>query len=111
MCHWGQSNNNSVYITEHNFQIGDFQNGIAALAKERSKWLSRPDLCVRAARHYEGAASIFIRHAVMTVKEVSVKLFFSHIFMVHIYILKCSGSNRKKSVDSIKQMFWSKKMY
>jgi len=47
------------------------KNGIAALAKERSQWLGRPDLCVRAARHYEGAASIFIRHAVMTVKEVS----------------------------------------
>lgn len=44
---------------------------MAALAKERSLWLSRPDRLIRAARHYEGAAQILIRHAVMTAKEVS----------------------------------------
>ena len=45
--------------------------GILALAKEREQWLDRPDKLIRAARHYEGAASILIRHAVMTAKEVT----------------------------------------
>ena len=44
--------------------------GVKALAAERSKWLERPDLLVRAARHYEGAAQILIRHAVMTARKV-----------------------------------------
>lgn len=48
---------------------GDIKGGIAALAKERGKWLSRPDTLIRAARHYEGAAQILIRHAVMTAKQ------------------------------------------
>ncbi|KAK7460328.1 hypothetical protein BaRGS_00038916 [Batillaria attramentaria] len=47
----------------------DFARGVASLAKERSLWLSRPDHLIRAARHYEGAAQILIRHAVMTAKE------------------------------------------
>lgn len=50
---------------------GELERGVNALAKERSKWLERPDLLVRAARHYEGAAQILIRQAVMTAKEVS----------------------------------------
>ena len=65
----GPAANRSWAKAFHLLEIGDLKNGIAALAKERSQWLGRPDLCVRAARHYEGAASIFIRHAVMTVKE------------------------------------------
>ncbi|XP_052061066.1 L-fucose kinase-like isoform X2 [Mytilus californianus] len=65
----GPAANKSWAKAFHLLEIGDLKNGIAALAKERSKWLSRPDLCIRAARHYEGAASIFIRHAVKTVKE------------------------------------------
>ncbi|XP_048253759.1 L-fucose kinase-like isoform X2 [Haliotis rufescens] len=47
----------------------DLAVGVAALAKERERWLGRPDLLVRAARHYEGAAQILIRQAVMTAKE------------------------------------------
>ncbi|XP_056009006.1 L-fucose kinase-like isoform X1 [Ostrea edulis] len=47
----------------------ELERGVTALAKERSKWLDRPDLLVRAARHYEGAAQILIRQAVMTAKE------------------------------------------
>ncbi|KAL3859604.1 hypothetical protein ACJMK2_009860 [Sinanodonta woodiana] len=43
--------------------------GVAALAKERANWLQRPDTLIRAARHYEGAAQILIRHAVMTAKQ------------------------------------------
>lgn len=65
----GPAANKSWAKAFHLLEIGDLKNGISALAKERSNWLSRPDLCVRAARHYEGAASILIRHAVMTVKE------------------------------------------
>ena len=54
------------------FQNKDFAQGVAALAKERSLWLSRSDHLIRAARHYEGAAQILIRHAVMTAKKVTV---------------------------------------
>ena len=46
---------------------------MATLAKERSHWLDRPDHLIRAARHYEGAAQIMIRHAVMTAKMVSIR--------------------------------------
>lgn len=47
----------------------NFVQGVAALAKERSHWLDRPDHLIRAARHYEGAAQILIRHAVMTAQQ------------------------------------------
>ncbi|XP_070616674.1 L-fucose kinase isoform X4 [Erythrolamprus reginae] len=43
---------------------GDIAQGIQALAAERKKWLSRPLLLVRAARHYEGAEQILIRRAI-----------------------------------------------
>ncbi|GAB1609418.1 L-fucose kinase-like [Argonauta hians] len=43
--------------------------GVKALAKERNKWLHRPDLLIRASRHYEGAAQILIRQAVITGKQ------------------------------------------
>lgn len=52
------------------FQNKDFAQGVAALAKERALWLSRSDHLIRAARHYEGAAQILIRQAVMTAKQV-----------------------------------------
>ncbi|KAL7978778.1 hypothetical protein Chor_013267 [Crotalus horridus] len=44
---------------------GDIAQGIKALAVERKKWLSRPILLVRAARHYEGAEQILIRRAIL----------------------------------------------
>ncbi|XP_040592823.1 L-fucose kinase isoform X2 [Mesocricetus auratus] len=47
-------------------ECGDLVRGVEALAQEREKWLSRPALLVRAARHYEGAEQILIRQAVMT---------------------------------------------
>ncbi|XP_022341951.2 L-fucose kinase-like isoform X3 [Crassostrea virginica] len=53
----------------HLLENGELERGVDALAKERSRWLDRPDLLVRAARHYEGAAQILIRQAVMTAKE------------------------------------------
>ncbi|XP_048371210.1 L-fucose kinase isoform X2 [Sphaerodactylus townsendi] len=45
---------------------GNISEGMKELAKERKKWLSRPVLLVRAARHYEGAEQILIRQAVMS---------------------------------------------
>nr|XP_058902051.1 L-fucose kinase isoform X3 [Kogia breviceps] len=50
-------------------ECGDLARGVAALAEERDKWLSRPALLVRAARHYEGAGQILIRQAVMSAQH------------------------------------------
>uniref|UniRef100_A0A8D2Q5I0 L-fucose kinase n=1 Tax=Varanus komodoensis TaxID=61221 RepID=A0A8D2Q5I0_VARKO len=44
---------------------GDISAGTKDLAEERKKWLDRPILLVRAARHYERAAQILIRRTVM----------------------------------------------
>uniref|UniRef100_A0A4W3IP13 L-fucose kinase n=1 Tax=Callorhinchus milii TaxID=7868 RepID=A0A4W3IP13_CALMI len=43
--------------------------GVAKLTEERANWLHRPDLLVRAARHYEGAEQILIRQAVMSARQ------------------------------------------
>ena len=59
-------------------QNEEIARGFEAMAAERRKWLSKPAHLVRAARHYEGAAQILIRHAVMTARNVSrlnVKIF------------------------------------
>nr|XP_012627899.1 L-fucose kinase isoform X1 [Microcebus murinus] len=48
---------------------GDLAGGVEALAQERDKWLSRPALLVRAARHYEGAGQILIRQAVKSAQR------------------------------------------
>uniref|UniRef100_A0A667XHV5 L-fucose kinase n=1 Tax=Myripristis murdjan TaxID=586833 RepID=A0A667XHV5_9TELE len=45
---------------------GDLRGGVHALATQRAHWLSRPDLLVRAARHYEGAGQVLLRQAVMS---------------------------------------------
>ncbi|XP_055477454.1 L-fucose kinase isoform X2 [Psammomys obesus] len=50
-------------------ECGDLMKGVEALAQEREKWLTRPALLVRAARHYEGAEQILIRQAVMTARH------------------------------------------
>uniref|UniRef100_A0A8D0PX69 L-fucose kinase n=1 Tax=Sus scrofa TaxID=9823 RepID=A0A8D0PX69_PIG len=50
-------------------ECGDLAGGVEALAQEREKWLSRPALLVRAARHYEGAGQILIRQAVMSAQH------------------------------------------
>ncbi|XP_051884438.1 L-fucose kinase isoform X2 [Pristis pectinata] len=50
-------------------ESGNVALGVEKLTEERSKWLSRPDLLVRAARHYEGAEQILIRQAVMSAHE------------------------------------------
>ncbi|GLD61656.1 L-fucose kinase [Lates japonicus] len=45
---------------------GNLRGGVHALATQRVDWLSRPDLLVRAARHYEGAGQVLLRQAVMS---------------------------------------------
>ncbi|XP_041375931.1 L-fucose kinase-like [Gigantopelta aegis] len=61
---------NKSWSKAFNFlEANDIAAGVHALAKERDQWLGRPDLLVRAARHYEGAAAILVRQAVMTAKE------------------------------------------
>ncbi|XP_063801940.1 L-fucose kinase isoform X2 [Pseudophryne corroboree] len=45
---------------------GDISQGVKLMAEERQRWLSRPALLLRAARHYEGAEQILIRRAVMS---------------------------------------------
>ncbi|XP_059402511.1 L-fucose kinase-like isoform X3 [Carassius carassius] len=48
---------------------GNLTAGVQELANQRKHWLSRPDLLVRAARHYEGAGQILLRKAVMSARE------------------------------------------
>lgn len=50
-------------------EAGKMQAGIRSLANHRSQWLDRPDRLMRAARHYEGATQILIRHAVMSSRQ------------------------------------------
>ncbi|XP_062402786.1 L-fucose kinase isoform X1 [Sardina pilchardus] len=47
----------------------DLPAAVQALANQRSHWLNRPDLLVRAARHYEGAGQVLLRQAVMSAQE------------------------------------------
>lgn len=46
-------------------QDGKIDQGVRRLAELRSKWSTRPDRLIRAARHYEAAAQIFTRRTVM----------------------------------------------
>ncbi|XP_043083720.1 L-fucose kinase isoform X2 [Puntigrus tetrazona] len=48
---------------------GNLPAGVQELANQRKHWLGRPDLLVRAARHYEGAGQILLRKAVMSARE------------------------------------------
>ncbi|XP_041455292.1 L-fucose kinase-like [Lytechinus variegatus] len=50
-------------------EAGKMQDGIRSLANHRSQWLDRPDRLMRAARHYEGATQILIRHAIMLARQ------------------------------------------
>ncbi|CAK8672641.1 L-fucose kinase-like [Clavelina lepadiformis] len=51
----------------HLLECGNIKDGVLGLARVREKWLHNPDLLIRAARHYEGAEQILIRHAVKSV--------------------------------------------
>ncbi|XP_072528529.1 L-fucose kinase isoform X3 [Salminus brasiliensis] len=48
---------------------GKLADGVQELANQRVLWLNRPDLLVRAARHYEGAGQILLRKAVMSAHD------------------------------------------
>ncbi|XP_077982248.1 L-fucose kinase-like isoform X2 [Glandiceps talaboti] len=48
---------------------GKMCDGVKAMKEERKHWMDRADDLVRAARHYEGAEQILIRHAVMTARQ------------------------------------------
>ncbi|XP_022056691.2 L-fucose kinase [Acanthochromis polyacanthus] len=54
---------NSAYLL---LEGGDLRGGVYALTTQRQQWLGRPDLLVRAARHYEGAGQVLLRQAVMS---------------------------------------------
>ncbi|XP_061532357.1 L-fucose kinase isoform X2 [Phycodurus eques] len=62
----GPSANEKWSATYFLLEKGDVKGGVKALAEQRANWLSRPDLLVRAARHYEGAAQVLLRRAVMS---------------------------------------------
>ncbi|XP_044843401.1 L-fucose kinase isoform X2 [Mauremys mutica] len=62
----GPAANREWALAFQQLERGDIAEGVKALAKERRKWLGRPALLVRAARHYEGAEQILIRQAVMS---------------------------------------------
>lgn len=65
----GPAANRSWARAFHKLEKGNLCGGVDALAQIRASWLGRPDLLTRAARHYEGAAAILIRQAVMTANE------------------------------------------
>ncbi|KAG6920409.1 L-fucose kinase, partial [Chelydra serpentina] len=62
----GPAANREWALAFQQLERGDIAEGVKELAKERGKWLGRPALLVRAARHYEGAEQILIRQAVMS---------------------------------------------
>lgn len=47
---------------------GQIEQALCELSKERKNWMDRPDLIIRAARHYEGAMLAFIRQATSSFK-------------------------------------------
>jgi fucokinase len=65
----GPACNNQWDMAFQLLEAGDMSRGFAAMAAERQNWMTQPGHLVRAARHYEGAAQILIRHAVMTARQ------------------------------------------
>ncbi|OQV21505.1 L-fucose kinase [Hypsibius exemplaris] len=65
----GPAANEAFAAAYRAFDNEDMVGGIALMAKERKKWIGRPDLLIRCARHYEGAAQICIRKAVASAKK------------------------------------------
>ena len=65
----GPAANKQWKLAFDQLEKGNIVEGVRTMAKERANWLSRPEHLVRAARHYEGAAQILIRHAVITARE------------------------------------------
>ena len=48
------------------FERKDVPEAVRLMGLARAQWMKTPDLLIRASRHYESAAQILIRHAVMT---------------------------------------------
>nr|XP_058947524.1 L-fucose kinase-like [Pocillopora verrucosa] len=65
----GPARNESWMYAFELLDKGEISLGIKALARERSKWLDRPHLLIRAARHYEGAEQVLRRRAVLTARQ------------------------------------------
>lgn len=65
----GPGRNKSFQPAFELLEQGNLKEGVAALAEQRKYWLESPDALIRAARHYESAAQILIRLAVMSVGE------------------------------------------
>eukprot|EP00039_Didymoeca_costata_P007148 m.96786 g.96786 ORF g.96786 m.96786 type:complete len:1097 (-) comp13559_c0_seq1:132-3422(-) len=53
---------------EH-LETGNVKAGIKEMSVQRKHWMRSPELLIRAARHYESAAQILIRHAVMSARQ------------------------------------------
>ncbi|XP_068715379.1 L-fucose kinase-like isoform X2 [Montipora foliosa] len=65
----GPARNESWMEAVKFLEKGDIQAGVKRLAEERKLWFDRPDLLIRAARHYEGAEQILRRQAVFTAEK------------------------------------------
>lgn len=50
--------------------MGSIHDGVLKMKDIRQRWMEGPHRLIRAARHYEGAAQILIRHAVFTANSV-----------------------------------------
>lgn len=59
------------------------------MANERANWLVLPSHMIRAARHYEGAAQILIRHAVMSARNVRLQLMQVQLEAQFRYVFNC----------------------
>ncbi|CAF1213343.1 unnamed protein product [Rotaria magnacalcarata] len=51
------------------FEEGKYVLGIQHLIKQRQLWIDRPDLLIRAARHYDGATQTLIKQGVLTCRS------------------------------------------
>ena len=72
----GPSLNRQWKTAIDSLNAGHLSRGVRELAEVRAAWLHNDMLVIRAARHYEGAAQVLIRQAVMTV-SARVKPFLS----------------------------------
>ena len=61
---------NCGFLFQFCYKKQEIEQGFRAMAVEREHWVSKRSYLVRAARHYEKAAQILIRHAVMSAREV-----------------------------------------
>lgn len=61
---------NTKWLNAFSFiEKNQIEQALGELTNERRNWLQRPDLIIRAARHYEGAMLAFIRLATSCFKS------------------------------------------